>query len=480
MAYVDSFEHDIFLSYARVDDQTVGESERGWVSTFEKHLQVALDRRAGRIGAVKIWRDLRRIDGNQLFDRTIEVALDATAVFVALTSNGYLASDYCRQELAWFRDRAAADPIGLTAGDRLRIINVLLTNVDRERWPEEYDRTRGFPFHDAERDDDRGVPSEPDSPEFKRQLRELADALYELLEAMKPASGSRARKDAGTVFLADVPRQLSGQKRRLAESLERHGLEIVSGVPPPFEEASHDYRVIEALEKADLSVHLLDAHAGQGIDGRQGLTYPQHQVELALEHAAARTFWIPRGLEFDAITDKPHQDFLRELERGREGSGSYDFVRGVRAELRDLVVEKVKDLRRRSGAGSGGERSCLLVTHDKDTKHVWPVAMAIQKQGIRPFVNQLADEPKAVLELFEERLKGVARLIVFYGAVSRVWVEKRIEAAAKLAVMQGRLHDLELAVFDAPPEKSPEDLRFGGLIQVRMLSNASEALEFVR
>jgi len=54
MAYVDGFEHDIFLSYARVDDQTASDAGAGWVTAFEKRLQVALDRRVGRIGVVKI------------------------------------------------------------------------------------------------------------------------------------------------------------------------------------------------------------------------------------------------------------------------------------------------------------------------------------------------------------------------------------------------------------------------------------------
>ncbi len=51
MAYVDGFEHDVFLSCAPVDDQTASEGERGWVSAFEEHLRVALDRRAGGVGA---------------------------------------------------------------------------------------------------------------------------------------------------------------------------------------------------------------------------------------------------------------------------------------------------------------------------------------------------------------------------------------------------------------------------------------------
>ncbi len=208
MAYVDGFEHDIFLSYAGVDDKTATEGERGWVTTFEKHLRIALEKRIGRSGTVKIWGYQHRIDGNQLFDRTIEVALDASAVFLALTSNGYLASEYCLKELTCFHRSASDGPIGLAAGDRVRIFNVLLTNVGCRRWPSELAGMGGFKFHDAEPPDKAvGEPLEPGSRRFKQQLRKLVDALDKLLS-----------------FLRDQPRRIVDRPEKVEEEGEK---------PPP-------------------------------------------------------------------------------------------------------------------------------------------------------------------------------------------------------------------------------------------------------
>jgi hypothetical protein len=107
MAWVARFKHDIFISYSRVDNASVEDDpNRGWVAQFSKHLEVALSKKVGRLDTIKIWRDTRQIQGNQLFDRTIEEAIDNSAVFVALTSRGYLQSEYCRQELHWFHDKA--------------------------------------------------------------------------------------------------------------------------------------------------------------------------------------------------------------------------------------------------------------------------------------------------------------------------------------------------------------------------------------
>src|ERR1051326_3032338 len=77
------FKYDVFISYARVDNQiAVGNSEeKGWVSLFHSHLKVALSREVGLLDVVTIWRDTREITGNQLFDSTIQDALDNSAVF---------------------------------------------------------------------------------------------------------------------------------------------------------------------------------------------------------------------------------------------------------------------------------------------------------------------------------------------------------------------------------------------------------------
>ncbi len=190
MAYVDGFKHDVFLSYAPVDDQTASAGEPGWVSAFERHLRIELDQLAGHRGAVKIWQR-NRIDGAEDVRRVTRKAARASAVFVALSSNGYLTDKSCRDELAWFQRAASADRFGLAVGDRLRIANVLLTNVDRRDLPSDFGGAAGFDFHDAEREDQIGRRSEIDSPEFKKQLRPLVDALFALFKALNRAPARR-------------------------------------------------------------------------------------------------------------------------------------------------------------------------------------------------------------------------------------------------------------------------------------------------
>ncbi len=472
MAYVDGFEHDVFLSYAQVNN-SAPEGRRGWVSTFEVYLQIALDQRAGRIGAVKIWSDLSEIDGNQSLKRTIRDALDRSAVLVALNSTGYLINEDCRRQLDRFRRRASGDRIGAAAGDRLRIVNVLINNVDRGDWPKEFGGTIGFDFHDARHDNPKGEPSEIGSELFNRQLRKLADALIALLKAMRRES-SPEPPPSSTVFLADVAETLRRQKQRLAEDLTLHGIEIVSGIPPPRREADHQRRVVEALAGVDLTVHLLDADAGLEIDGRQdGTTYPQRQVELAFDDPRPQLVWIPEDLDLETIEDAGQQAFLRRLECGEAGSQSYDFVRGIRANVAQQIVDKVNQIIELPETRA----PCLLVTHWKDTDHLAKVLAALTDVGIKPFITQVADDPRSVVRSFEDGVRRVVRLIVFYGAVSREWVRERLDMAVKIAVLEQL--SLKLGVY--APGKSPDDASFSrDFIQVQTLHNARQALKFVR
>jgi hypothetical protein len=48
---------------------------------------------------------------------------------VALTSPGYLHSEYRRQELEWFHRKTGLEPQGLAVGDDYRICNLLLSRA---------------------------------------------------------------------------------------------------------------------------------------------------------------------------------------------------------------------------------------------------------------------------------------------------------------------------------------------------------------
>src|SRR4051812_20503115 len=113
MTYLPNYNYDIFISYSHVDNATILGQHDGWIENFYKNLSLMLAKRLGRIDAVKIWWDNKKLDGSKLFDESIETGIRQSAIMLSLISPGYLASDYCRKELALFHKKIATEPIGI-------------------------------------------------------------------------------------------------------------------------------------------------------------------------------------------------------------------------------------------------------------------------------------------------------------------------------------------------------------------------------
>ncbi|MFL6215563.1 MAG: toll/interleukin-1 receptor domain-containing protein [Blastocatellia bacterium] len=453
MGYLPGYQHDIFISYAHVDNAVVSE-EAGWVTRFREHLDVQLSKRVGRMGAVKIWQD-PALEGSQLFDKTIEEAINNSALFIALTSSGYLASEYCQQEVRLFQRKADGEPLGLAVGDRLRFFNVLLGNVPFSEWPAEFGRTSGFPFHDAESTDDFGYPSDPQEKAFQMQLRKLVEAVYRTLCAMKEnlqsvapavalASTPTARSssmtpqsgDGFTVFLADTADSLRTLRKRVTTELQSKGITVIADVPPPFEAGLHEQQARAAIGKAHLSVHLLDAYPGREIEGADDKSYAQRQVELGIEQASAQFIWVPKSLDYAALEEGGYRDFLHRLENGDRSGASYKFLRGLPAELPHELLDEIEVARRRPTV-EAEPHAALVDTHFKDQLHALDLIRYLSDRNVQPFINPEEDDPRKNIRILEERLKQVTKLIIVFGSVTSEWVRARLGAAVEIAITEG-------------------------------------------
>lgn len=457
MSWVPGFEFDVFISYARVDDSTPDHGP-GWVARFHRHLEVALCKKVGRLDAIKIWRDVREISGNHLFDRTIEDAVRGSAVFVGLSSRGYLESEYCRQELQSFASKAQQEPAGLAIGDEYRVFNVLLNNIPPRQRPPEYGRAIGFPFHDATSPEAEGEAIDPTHEEFRTQLRALTDALYRTLSRLKSraADGHEPRPAAPErvlVYLAEPSDNLRWVRKRIITELRDAGIDIAADVPPPFESAGHDAAAQRAIAAADLSVHLLDASPGREILGKDGACYPQRQTELALEHARSPLMLVSHGATPDAIEDPRYREFLDRLENAPRGGASYHVQRELPSGMSRQILSRVAAVKAaRRAAAESPVGATLLDTHIKDQLYAFELGRYLIRNQVQTLINPQEDDPGKHLELFTERLEQAAVLIIFYGAVPWEWVRERLALALQIAVAHG--YPLKACgVYVAPPRK---------------------------
>ena len=183
MAYLPGFKHDIFISYAHLNNPSGDGGAKGWVTRFHDRLEIALQQLLGE--RVIIWRDLK-LGGNDLFDQKIEQVIKDTGLFIGLNSNAYMNSEYCQQELEQFYAKAEQEEWGVEVDGRMRIINVMLNNISHEKWPAAFKGTTGYKFYKGG-DDGLAAPVNIRSGAFGKDVESLAVDLAHTLRSFRNA-----------------------------------------------------------------------------------------------------------------------------------------------------------------------------------------------------------------------------------------------------------------------------------------------------
>jgi hypothetical protein len=144
MAYVPGYQHDVFISYAHVDNaqSIAGDDATRWINTLRQSLQTRIDQKLGRTDAVKIWMDRGGLAGNDPVTPSIREAISSSAVLVVIFSPGYLKSPWCQQERELFV--AAVGGVEQAAS---RCFLVHLDEISREQWPQIFSDAIGYQFY---------------------------------------------------------------------------------------------------------------------------------------------------------------------------------------------------------------------------------------------------------------------------------------------------------------------------------------------
>ena len=489
MPFLEDYKYDIFLSYAHTDNLKVFEEKKGWIETFYNDLTNSLWQSIGKRD-VTIWWDEKRLDGNTLFNDSIADAVENSAILVCLNSPSYLNSEYCKKELGLYYKYIQEKFRGVKVGDRSRIVNVLLYNIPYQGWPPEFDGTTGFPFHDSIEEDDQGHPLRMGTDEFRNNLESLCDSLVRILKELKNGNRGPRPDPVFDIFFGDVSDNLrdlqdrtinevkkqavnEADKQTIHES-KKHKIEIISDVPPPWENDEHETTVNQQLEKVEFSVHLLDQVPGRKIKGEETICYPQKQVELSLLTSKPKLIWVPSNLNIETVEQEKYRSFLRNLENGEMETPDYKYIRSTKSELAQQVIDMAKDLYTRWSGIQDGKLSVLIDTHINDQIYAFELGKGLLEHEIQPYINPQEGDPQKNVSILEDRIGQVSKLIFFYGKISRDWVIERMKAAVQLVVAK-KYPIKEFFVLMLPPHKDPDTITLDQSAVTIKIINYSDA-----
>ena len=219
------FSTDVFISYAHIDDQALEEGQAGWISDFQRALQVRVEQLLGKTST--IWRD-PKLQGNDIFSDALEDRLRSAALLVAVLSPRYLKSDWCRRELELFVE-ASAQRGGLRVGDRLRLFKVLKAPIPLEQQPPALRDVLGYEFFNIDpgtgrvTELGRAFGAEGD----QRYWIKLDDLAHDIADMLKTLAGESVSSPSSVTPEAQQRPQRAAAKDRPRVYLicERHDVD---------------------------------------------------------------------------------------------------------------------------------------------------------------------------------------------------------------------------------------------------------------
>ncbi|HJO08395.1 MAG TPA: toll/interleukin-1 receptor domain-containing protein, partial [Verrucomicrobiota bacterium] len=220
--------NDIFISYAHLDDQSLDEDQKGWISKFHRVLEVKLSQLLGE--SAKIWRD-QKLSGSDVFDDKIVNEFKNAQVMISVLSPRYVKSEWCNRELKEFY-KAAEDGTGVRVGDKSRIIKVVKTPFDADesagQLPKLFEAILGFEFFEQDHETGRIVEfDEAFGPRAKQnyfsRIYDLASEIAGILKKLRSGSGPEPTtplvRTGRTVYLAAVTSDIQSGREKLYREL---------------------------------------------------------------------------------------------------------------------------------------------------------------------------------------------------------------------------------------------------------------------
>jgi hypothetical protein len=309
MAFVPFHNHDVFVSYAHIDDEPLFGAQRGWVTTLINNLETVVRQKLGAKD-LTIWMD-HELAGNRPLTDTILAALGKTATLLIALSPGYLASDWCRRERQAFLQlvkgrRDAGSQVFVVYGDSL----------DRSNVPAELSDLIGYPFWVQEQDGKAprrlGVPvPTPGEPEYYNRVNQLGHELSQELKRLRAAAeGASTAPEGPTVFLAEVTDDLETRREEVRRYLSQAGLNILPQTYYPRDDPTAFAQTMTTdLTRCKVFVQLLGAYTGRK-PPTLAKGYPVLQHELAQSSNLPILQWRSRDLDMRTVEDQAQRTLL--------------------------------------------------------------------------------------------------------------------------------------------------------------------------
>ena len=302
--------HDVFVSYAHLDDQPALNAPKGWVTTLVDEVKKVLDR---KLGGADVWMD-HELAANENVPDTLLGTLRSSRTLLLIMSPSYQHSIWCKRELGNFLVASAATK------NKSNVFVVEIEPVERETWPERLRDLTAFPFWTNESGTSGPtllgypVPKLDGDRKYWAGVVGLANQIATYLK--QNPRGDQTLESKPAVVLAETSDDLADDEReRVAMTLRQEGLDVLpgSGYPRDSEVAYVD-ALRRDLKRAVLFIQLLGPHEGRRPPDSE-TSFVALQANEAARERQARGLrilkWRAREVDPAAAKTPGYQELLR-------------------------------------------------------------------------------------------------------------------------------------------------------------------------
>jgi TIR domain len=485
-AFVEGYEADVFISYARLDDKPVMGDPVGWVSQLHTEL---INQLPVYLGAeAQIWRDQEEIRNNEDFSKKISYQLENSATLIAILSESFIKREWCLREVQEFAAHADKRFGVYIDGDKKRIFSVERMPVSREVLPNQLEGTTTYRFFEG----GRILQPTVDNQHRAKYLACIHDLVYDIARVLKllaktsapGAAPVNAEPEAPAVYLAQAASSLDDQAAEIRRDLTERGFRVLPNGDLPQRAARLKEEVTANLAKCALSIHLVGADYGFVPEGEASKSNVWLQHELALQRAQGEDFaclvWVARDT---SVTDERQKAFLSYLEEDDTAQKHTDLLQNcgleeLKGEAHDKLAQ-IAEKRAKAAAAKLAPKpqpapapvAAARATAFDDPPFVYvicedvsrksPDLVAVRKhllaRGYDPVFLEKGEDGGATLQQHIENLNLCDACLIFYDRNMPDWLAQKLGDLRKY--LRGRARPvLARAVYHVPVAGADEEI----------------------
>ena len=225
------FEHDIFISYSRKDNNSE------WITEFRQYVLDSISDRQD-LGELDVFIDYEDLAGNLNVKEGLYQHLEGSKAIYIMLTNNYINSDWCKQEIDWFAD--------LRDENSKCIENIFVIRMEPTDIPalDTLKQLNGYLFYDHKSDEKLktayGWPDgihkdNPDYQSYQEEMRKLCSNTYDFLvcNQQQQKTSTAAAVEKKSIFLSYVNYVNDSDKWcQFRDQLIEANFEVTNDQPP--------------------------------------------------------------------------------------------------------------------------------------------------------------------------------------------------------------------------------------------------------